>query len=98
MPKFYIKMNYVVAYSTEFVLDTEDTLVLELKASEMAEDVLHSMDSDVLEKTLGWNISNYESPIVHHIEEVKSVHGKVLMNNNALFVAEFNKTKKEIYG
>ena len=90
MPKFYIKMNYVVAYSTEFVLETEDT--------EMAEDVLHSMDSDVLEKTLGWNISNYESPIVHHIEEVKSVNGKVLMNNNPLFVAEFNKTKKEIYG
>ena len=90
MPKFYIKMNYVVSYSTEFVLDTED--------SEMAEDVLHSMDSDVLEKTLGWNISNYESPIVHHIEEVQSVNGKVLMNNNPLFVAEFNKTKKEIYG
>lgn len=89
MPKFYIKMNYVVAYSTEFVLDTED--------SEMAEDVLHSMDSDVLEKTLGWNISNYESPIVHHIEEVQSVNGKVLMNNNPLFVAEFNKTKNEIY-
>lgn len=89
MPKFYIKMNYVVSYSTEFVLETED--------SEMAEDVLHSMDSDVLEKTLGWNISNYESPIVHHIEEVKSVNGKVLMNNNPLFVAEFNKTKDEIY-
>lgn len=89
MPKFYIKMNYVVAYSTEFVLETED--------SEMAEDVLHSMDSDVLEKTLGWNISNYESPIVHHIEEVQSVNGKVLMNNNPLFVAEFNKTKNEIY-
>lgn len=89
MPKFYIKMNYVVAYSTEFVLETEDT--------EMAEDVLHSMDSDVLEKTLGWNISNYESPIVHHIEEVQSVNGKVLMNNNPLFVAEFNKTKNEIY-
>ena len=90
MPKFYIKMNYVVAYSTEFVLETEDT--------EMAEDVLHSMDSDVLEKTLSWNISNYESPIVHHIEEVQSVNGKVLMNNNPLFVAEFNKTKNEIYG
>lgn len=90
MPKFYIKMNYVVAYSTEFVLETEDT--------EMAEDVLHSMDSDVLEKTLSWTISNYESPIVHHIEEVQSVNGKVLMNNNPLFVAEFNKTKKEIYG
>ncbi len=90
MPKFYIKMNYVVAYSTEFVLETEDT--------EMAEDVLHSMDSDILEKTLSWTISNYESPIVHHIEEVKSVNGKVLMNNNPLFVAEFNKTKKEIYG
>lgn len=89
MPKFYIKMNYVVSYSTEFVLDTEDT--------EMAEDVLHSMDSDILEKTLGWNISNYESPIVHHIEEVQSVNGKVLMNNNPLFVAEFNKTKNEIY-
>lgn len=89
MPKFYIKMNYVVAYSTEFVLETED--------AEMAEDVLHSMDSDVLEKTLGWNISNYESPIVHHIEEVQSVNGKVLMNNNPLFVAEFNKTKNEIY-
>ena len=89
MPKFYIKMNYVVAYSTEFVLETEDT--------EMAEDVLHSMDSDVLEKTLSWNISNYESPIVHHIEEVQSVNGKVLMNNNPLFVAEFNKTKNEIY-
>jgi len=89
MPKFYIKMNYVVSYSTEFVLETEDT--------EMAEDVLHSMDSDVLEKTLGWNISNYESPIVHHIEEVQSVNGKVLMNNNPLFVAEFNKTKNEIY-
>lgn len=89
MPKFYIKMNYVVAYSTEFVLETEDT--------EMAEDVLHSMDSDILEKTLGWNISNYESPIVHHIEEVQSVNGKVLMNNNPLFVAEFNKTKNEIY-
>lgn len=90
MPKFYIKMNYVVAYSTEFVLETEDT--------EMAEDVLHSMDSDILEKTLSWTISNYESPIVHHIEEVQSVNGKVLMNNNSLFVAEFNKTKKEIYG
>ena len=89
MPKFYIKMNYVVAYSTEFVLDTEDT--------EMAEDVLHSMDSDILEKTLSWTISNYESPIVHHIEEVQSVNGKVLMNNNPLFVAEFNKTKDEIY-
>lgn len=89
MPKFYIKMNYVVSYSTEFVLETED--------AEMAEDVLHSMDSDVLEKTLGWNISNYESPIVHHIEEIQSVNGKALMNNNPLFVAEFNKTKNEIY-
>ena len=82
-------MNYVVAYSTEFVLETEDT--------EMAEDVLHSMDSDILEKTLSWTISNYESPIVHHIEEVQSVNGKVLMNNNPLFLAEFNKVSKEIY-
>lgn len=90
MPKFYIKMNYVVAYSTEFILETED--------SEMAEDVLHGMDSDVLEKTMGWTISDYESPIVHHIEEVKSVNGKVLMNDNPIFMEQFNKTKNEIYG
>lgn len=83
-------MNYVVAYSTEFILDTED--------SETAEDVLHGMDSDVLEKTMSWTISDYESPIVHRIGEVKSVNGKVLMNDNPIFMEQFNKTKNEIYG
>ena len=82
-------MNYVVAYSTEFVLETEDT--------EMAEDVLHSMDSDILEKTLPWICNNYESPIIEHLQEVDSGDNKVLVNNNPIFMENFNKIKKEIY-
>lgn len=89
MPKYLVRMNYVISYGTEFVIEADD--------GEMVDDVLHSMDSDVLEKTLPWICNNYESPIIEHLQEVDSGDNKVLINNHPIFMENFNKTKKEIY-
>ncbi len=89
MPKYLVRMNYVVSYGTEFVIESDD--------SEMADDILHSMDSDILEKTLPWICNNYESPIIEHLSEVKGEGNKVLINNNPIFMETYNNIKKEIY-
>ena len=89
MAKYLVRMNYVVSYGTEFVIESDD--------SEMADDILHSMDSDILEKTLPWICNNYESPIIEHLSEVKSEGNKVLINNNPIFMEAYNNIKKEIY-
>lgn len=89
MPKYLVRMNYVVSYGTEFVIESDD--------GEMADDILHSMDSDVLEKTLPWICNNYESPIIEHLSEVQGEGNRVLINNNPIFMETYNNIKKEIY-
>ena len=89
MPKFLVEMNYVVSYGTKFVIESDD--------AEMADDILHSMDSDILEKTLPWACNNYESPLIHSIAEVRNEGDNVLINSHPAFMVEYNKIKKEIY-
>lgn len=83
MPKFLVEMNYVVSYGTKFIIESDD--------------ILHSMDSDILEKTLPWACNNYESPLIHSIAEVKNEGDNVLINSHPAFMVEYNKIKKEIY-
>lgn len=91
MSKYFIKMNYVISYSTEFVVEGED--------DEEVQDVIESMDGEFLEKTLPWSCSSYEEPIIEHLEVISDSDssGKILMNKNPLFVAKYNEIKKEIY-
>lgn len=91
MSKFLVRMNYVVSYSTEFVVEGED--------DEEVQDVIESMGSEFLEKTLPWSCCSYEEPAIEHFESISDDEssGKILMNKNPLFVTKYNETKKEIY-
>lgn len=91
MSKYLIKMNYVISYSTEFVVEGDN--------EEEIEDVITSMDSEFLEKTLPWSCCSYEEPVIQHFEVISDSDssGKILMNKNPLFVTKYNQTKKEIY-
>jgi len=91
MGKYLIRMSYVVSYSTEFVVEGDD--------EEEAEDVITSMDSEFLEKTLPWSCSGYEEPAIYHFEPISDSEssGKILMNQNPIFLTKYNQTKKEIY-
>lgn len=91
MNKFLVRMNYVVSYSTEFVVEGDD--------EEEVQDVIGSMDSEFLEKTLPWSCSNYEEPVIEDFDTISDdeSRGKTLMNRNPLFTAKYNQTKKEIY-
>lgn len=88
MPQYYVKMNYVVSYTAEFLIDGPD--------DEVVDDVLTSMDSDFLEENLKWNICDYQEPI---IEEIRSAEEKDMdlpeVSDNVY--RKFDTIQKEIY-
>jgi hypothetical protein len=88
MPKYFVEMNYVVAYGTKFAIDCDDDDTLD--------DVLGSMDSEFMEKNLGWSVCNYAEPIIEKARLFGPKDSDVAEVSQK-FYDEFNKTKKEIY-
>lgn len=88
MPSYCVTMNYVVAYSTTFLIDGPD--------ENTVQDVIGSMDSDFLEENLKWSISEYEPPV---IEEIRSAEEKDMDSPEASnkFYREFDQVQKGIY-
>jgi hypothetical protein len=82
-------MNYVISYSTKFLIDGPD--------EDTVHEVISSMGSDFLEENLKWSISEYEPPIIEHIgsSEEKDMDNPEASNK---FYREFDKVQKEIYG
>jgi hypothetical protein len=89
MGKYLIKMNYSVSYSTEFVVEGKD--------EDEVTDIVENMNSEFLEKTLPWSCSDYSEPVIMVLETTSDSSGKILMNNNPIFLAKYNQIKKEIY-
>lgn len=89
MGKYLIRMNYSVSYSTEFVIEGED--------EDEVSDIIENMDSEFLEKTLPWSCSDYSEPVIMQLETISDSSGKILMNNNPIFLGIYNQIKKKIY-
>jgi len=62
MPKYKVKMNYVMAKGTEFVVEAKDPDELH--------DLIGNIDSDKLEEAIEWACTDYESPIIEEYEKV----------------------------
>lgn len=88
MAKYYVRMNYVVAYSTEFLIDGSD--------DEVVDDVLSSMNNDFLEENLKWTVSDYEEPIIENFRISESKDRNV-PEVSSKFYKEFDKIRKNIY-
>ena len=92
MGKYYVEMNYVVSYSTKFVIEAPD--------GDTVYDVLESMDSDFLEENLKWNISDYAEPTIYNLREVgtdPSLDVSEAPEVSKKFYDEFKKTETEVY-
>jgi len=81
-------MNYVVAYTTEFVIDGSD--------DETVDDVLSSMGSDFLEENLKWNVSDYEEPIISDMR-LAEPKDSIVPEVSEQFYQKFKEVEKEIY-
>jgi hypothetical protein len=81
MPKYKVKMNYVIAKGTEFVVEAKDPDELH--------DLIGNIDSDKLETIVEWVCTDYESPI---IEEYEKVNKDTPVNRN--IQKAMNETKK----
>ena len=81
-------MNYVIAYSTKFAINCDD--------DETLHDVLEGMDSEFIEKNLGWNICNYAEPVIEN-SRLFGPKDSDVAEVSQKFYDEFNKIKKEIY-
>jgi hypothetical protein len=81
MPKYKVKMNYVIAKGTEFVVEAKDPDELH--------DLIGDIDSDKLETIVEWVCTDYESPI---IEEYEKVNKDTPVNRN--IQKAMNETKK----
>jgi hypothetical protein len=88
MPKYFVEMNYVISYSTKFAINCDD--------DETLYDVLESMDSEFMEKNLGWSVCNYAEPVIENSRLCGSKDFDVAEVSQK-FYDEFNKIKKEIY-
>lgn len=88
MAKYYVRMNYVVAYSTEFLIDGSD--------DEVIDGVLSSMNNDFLEENLKWSVSDYEEPIIENFRISESKDRNV-PEVSSKFYKEFDKIRKSIY-
>lgn len=62
MPKYKVRMNYVEAKGTEFVVEAKDPDELH--------DVLGEIDTDVIENIVEWVCTGYEPPIIEEYEKV----------------------------
>jgi hypothetical protein len=87
MPKYFVEMNYVIAYSTKFAINCDD---------ETLDDVLGSMDSEFMEKNLGWSVCNYAEPVIEN-SRLFGPEDSDVAEVSQRFYDEFNKIKKEIY-
>lgn len=88
MPQYYVKMNYVVAYTTEFLIDGPD--------EEVTDGVVSSMDSDFLEENLKWTISDYEPPVIEEIRPAEEKDMDIPEASNK-FYREFDEVQRETY-
>ena len=88
MPQYYVKMNYVVAYTTEFLIDGPD--------DEVVDDVLSSMGSDFLEENLKWTISDYEEPVIEEIRPAEEKDMDFPEVSNKVY-KKFAQIQKDIY-
>jgi len=71
MPKYKVKMNYVMAKGTEFVVEAKDPDELH--------DLIGNIDSDKLEEAIQWVCTDYEPPV---IEEYEKAHKDSKVNRN----------------
>ena len=62
MPKYRVTMNYVSAYGAKFVVEAKDPDELH--------DLLGEMDLDFLEENAGFQVCDYEPPIIEDFEKV----------------------------
>lgn len=62
MPKYKVRMNYVMAKGTEFVVEAKDPDELH--------DLIGNIDSDKLEEAIQWVCTDYEPPIIEEYEKV----------------------------
>lgn len=62
MPKYKVKMNYVIAKSAEFVVEADDP--------DQLHDLIGNIDCDVMEEVAPWVCSDYEPPIIEDFEKV----------------------------
>jgi hypothetical protein len=88
MPQYYVKMNYVVAYTTEFLIDGPD--------DEVVDDVLSSMGSDFLEENLKWTVSDYEEPVIEEIRPAEEKDMDFPEVSNKVY-KKFAQIQKDIY-
>jgi hypothetical protein len=88
MPQYYVKMNYVVAYTTEFLIDGPD--------EEVVDDVLSSMGSDFLEENLKWTVSDYEEPVIEEIRPAEEKDMDFPEVSNKVY-KKFAQIQKDIY-
>jgi hypothetical protein len=88
VPKYYVEMNYVIAYSTKFAIDCDD--------DETLYDVLESMDSEFMEKNLGWSVFNYVEPVIENSRLCGSKDFDVAEVSQK-FYDEFHKVQQQIY-
>jgi hypothetical protein len=88
MPQYYVKMNYVIAYTTEFLIDGPD--------DEVIDDVLSSMGSDFLEENLKWTVSDYEEPVIEEIRPAEEKDMDFLEVSNKVY-KKFAQIQKDIY-
>jgi hypothetical protein len=88
MPQYYVKMNYVIAYTTEFLIDGPD--------DEVVDDVLSSMGSDFLEENLKWTVSDYEEPVIEEIRPAEEKDMDFLEVSNKVY-KKFAQIQKDIY-
>jgi|LakMenE01Jun11ns_1017448.scaffolds.fasta_scaffold9861866_1 hypothetical protein len=88
VPKYCVEMNYVIAYSTKFAIDCTD--------DETLDDVLGSMDSEFMEKNLGWNVCNYAEPVIENVRLFGPKDSNVAEVSKR-FYDEFHKVQQQIY-
>ena len=62
MPKYKVRMNYVMAKGTEFVVEAKDPDELH--------DLIGNIESDKLEEAIQWVCTDYESPVIEEYEKV----------------------------
>jgi hypothetical protein len=88
MAKYYVRMNYVVAYSSEFLIDGPD--------DEVVDGVLSSMGSDFLEENLKWTVSDYEEPIIEDFRIAEEKDMDIPEVSNKVY-KKFAQVQRDIY-
>jgi len=94
MPKFLVKMNYVEAKNTSFVIQANN--------EDDVHDALGELDFTFFEKNCNWTTTEYEPPVIEDVEETKNGLGfcdasknKKIQTKFDKIVAKFNKLEKK---